>query len=273
MHKCPAATIWSCSFTGSVQDLTCIGAFSGREQGCCSVIGTHGLWWRGGQYCFSQQLHLLSAWRASPAVFQSFFLLVYYLVSPSDSVSSIWCGIRCFMDLRVYLGRLGFKVLYTWHWNSGEITVRGEPAFLCTWLLLLILLGQFSLSAASYTAPYRCCVQGCMKVPWSLKCFLGAQSGVVCNNACWQCIVWTTEFNADVCGKKCCKKILTAALTFFLRESTEFFELMHIFSSINFFYSCVINPRKKFTTEILPDMLIFILGKIIAIGQFWRVAP
>lgn len=28
---------------------------------------------------------------------------------------------------------------------------------------------------------------------------------------------------------------------------------------------------KKFTTEILPDMLIFILGKIIAIGRFLHV--
>lgn len=70
-------------------------------------------------------------------------------------------------------------------------------------------------------------------------------------------------------AKSAVRKIFSAALTFiFLRDSTEFFELVHIFSSINFFYSWVINPRKKFTTEILPDMLIFILGKIIAIGQF-----
>lgn len=69
-------------------------------------------------------------------------------------------------------------------------------------------------------------------------------------------------------AKSAVRKILSATLTFFLRESTEFFEVVHIFSSINFFYSCVIKSRKKFTTEILPDMLIFILGKIIAIGQF-----
>lgn len=113
----------------------------------------HVMWRRGGQYCLSQQLDLLSPWHASPAVFQSLSSLVYYLVSPSDSIPSIWCDIRCFMGLRVYLGSLGFKVLYVWHWNYDEITVRGEPAFLCTWLLQHIPFGAFFLSAASRATP------------------------------------------------------------------------------------------------------------------------
>lgn len=125
-------------------------------------------------------------------------------------------------------------MLHKWHWNNSEITVRGDPAFLCTWLLQCIPFCAFSLPAASRAAPYRCCVQGCVKVPWGLKCFLGAQSDVVSNNACGQCIAWTTEFNADVCGKKFCRKNPQCCFNFFfLSESTEFFELVHIFSSIN----------------------------------------
>lgn len=138
--------MWSCSFTCSVQDLTFIRAFSGREQGCGSVIGTHDLWWRGGQYCVSQQLDLLSAWHASPAVFQSFFLLVYYLVSPSDSIPGIWCGIGYFMGLRVYLGSFGFKVLDNialeqWWDNSkwrASLSVHLAPPVHPIWWVLLI---------------------------------------------------------------------------------------------------------------------------------------
>lgn len=73
-------------------------------------------------------------------------------------------------------------------------------------------------------------------------------------------------------AKSAVRKILNAALTFF-RQSTECVELVHIFGSINFFYSSVVNTREKFTTDILPDTFIFILGKINDVGQLLHVAP
>lgn len=51
----------------------------------------------------------------------------------------------------------------------------------------------------------------CMKVSWTLKCFLHAEKVDVCSNACWQC-----SFNADIHAKNCCKKkVLTDFLTAF----------------------------------------------------------
>lgn len=70
-----------------------------------------------------------------------------------------------FCGSKSIFGSLGFKVLYTCHWNSDERTVRVEPAFLCTWLLQFIPFGEFSLPAALCTAPYVCCVQGRLRGP------------------------------------------------------------------------------------------------------------
>lgn len=48
----------------SVWDLMCIATFSGREQGCCSVTGAWGRWWRGRTVLLQPAAGLLAAWLA-----------------------------------------------------------------------------------------------------------------------------------------------------------------------------------------------------------------
>lgn len=77
----------------SVWDLTCIGTFSDREQGCCSVIGACGWWWRGRTLLFQPAAGSAVCLMCSPDVFQIWSLRGQIQDTPGTTPGT-WGGIR-----------------------------------------------------------------------------------------------------------------------------------------------------------------------------------